>query len=237
MDLKRDIPREAAHQFVAHSEDFLSQALGRPFDLKELSEFIEVVGASILGSMYAVLRAHVGKDKSEIWLKKAMVVLSSTVRLRGADALVKVDVAIKDMPNRLSKREELHAPQVPAPAAEAPVCVCGVVADGSCPSCIVEISETMGNAFKSMIEMVRIGKKTEALCTVCKVNHGDRAIASIVPEVVKTMDVLGPGKEGSTEDLANLVLQLGMSLGVEEMPLTQAALKENLAKEEEDKKA
>jgi hypothetical protein len=242
VDLKnQDVPRDAAHGFVSHAESFLAQTLGRPFNLKELSDFVETAGASLLGSMYAILREQEGKEKSEIWLKKAMTSLGSTVRLRGADALVKAEITIKDMPHRLAKREELHGSveTVPAQGAAAPpvetvaTCECKLESDGTCRPCLRQIASSMENAFRVMTEMAKVGQKTEGVCAGCKVKHGDQAIASIVPGAIRSFGSLEGNKPALMEQVTNLVLQLGMSIGVQEMPLTQEALKKNAPEEEE----
>lgn len=234
MDLKNaSIPRDMAHEYVGQAEAFLAQALGRQMQLRELAEFVETAGASLLGSMYAILREHEGKEKSEAWLKKAMGTLSGTVRLRGADALVKCEVSIKDMPNRLAKREELHAPEsgpvphAPAPVSEAlPKCECKVSEDGSCAACFRSLSGFLGSTFKAMVDMTKAAKASEMVCAICKVKHGDEAISRIVPEILKSFEAVDKDMEIRVEKASTFTLQLGMSLGVQEMPLTHKALSE-----------
>lgn len=239
MDVKNgnfDIAREAAHEYVAQAEAFLMQSVGRPFDLKELSDFVEMAGASLLGSMYAILREQEGKEKSEAWLKKVMVLLSSTVRMRGADALVKAEISIKDMPNHMAKREELHVPAPVAhgnvlPEQELPKCHCKLEGTETCSPCMTQISGVMQNAFGFLNEMIHVGKKTESICKVCKVKHGDEAIANIIPGIVKTMGLLGNKKEGALDEVLHMIVQLGMTLGIQEMPMTEAVCKKLLAVE------
>ena len=226
-----DIAREAAHEYVTQAEAFLMQSAGRPFDLKELSDFVEVAGASLLGSMYAILREQEGKEKSEAWLKKAMTLLGSTVRLRGADALVKAEITIKDMPNKMAKREELHVPAPLPPAPELPKCLCKTEVGVSCQACVTQIAAVMQKAFGFLNEMIHVGKKTESICQACKIKHGDEAISTIIPEIVKTMGLLGPNKQG-TDEAMNMVVQLGMTLGIQEMPMTEEACKKLLAVED-----
>lgn len=231
MDIRNgSIPRDAAHEYVALAEGFLAQALGRQMELKELAEFVETAGASMLGSMYALLRQHEGKDKSEAWLKKTMGTFSGSVRLNGADALVKCEVSIKDMPNRLAKREELHAPEagpVPhAPAAVIAKCECKVAEDGSCAGCFRSLSGFLGATFKAMVDMTKAAKASENVCGVCKVKHGDEAISRIVPEILKSFEAVDKEMEGRVEKASTFILQLGMSLGIQEMPLTHQALSE-----------
>ena len=226
-----DIAREAAHEYVTQAEAFLMQSAGRPFDLKELSDFVEVAGASLLGSMYAILREQEGKEKSEAWLKKAMTLLGSTVRLRGADALVKAEITIKDMPNKMAKREELHVPAPLPPAPELPKCLCKTEVGVSCQACVTQIAAVMQKAFGFLNEMIHVGKKTESICQACKLKHGDEAISTIIPEIVKSMGLLGSNKQGADEAM-NMVVQLGMTLGIQEMPMTEEACKKLLAVED-----
>jgi hypothetical protein len=240
MDIKnQDIPRAAAHEYVSMAQSYMEQALGRECELKELAEFSETAGASFLGSMYALLREKEGKETSEAWLKKALTSMASTVRLSGADALVKTELTIKDMPNRLAKREDVaqagpkEAPQAaPSPAAppapqEAPVCKCKVEAGGTCTTCLRAISGTMGSAFKSTSDMLVIALKIAEICDACKLKHGDEALARIVPEMMR----IGLEKKATIEQIATIMLQFGMSLGVQQMPLTQEALKESVPEE------
>lgn len=238
MDLKNsDIPRAAAHDYVSMSQSFLEQGLGRECEMKELAEFSETAGSTFLGSMYALLREKEGKETAEAWLKKAMASMSSTARLAGADALIKVEITIKDMPNRLPKREELGQPtaetKAPAPApvaAQAPQkCECKVEDDQSCLICLRVMSVAMGHAFKGTIDMLGIATKLATFCGVCKVKHGDEAISKIVPDMIKAVK----DKKAVVEQVTVIALQLGGTLGVQAMPITQAALKEGLEGQEE----
>lgn len=229
------LPRDAGHEFVAEAEGFLAQALGRQGDLKELAEFVETAGASMLGSMYAILREQAGKEKSEAWLKKAMGNLSGAVRLHGADALVKCELTIKDMPNRLAKREELRVPDggatphapAPIPEAELPKCQCKTSEDGSCAVCFRSLSVFLGGTFKAMMDMAKAGHAAEGVCGVCKMKHGDEAISRIVPEILKSFEIVEKEMEARVDKAATFILQLGLSLGIQELPLTQKALMEH----------
>jgi hypothetical protein len=236
MDIRNgSISRDAGHEFVAQAEAFLAQALGRPGDLKELSEFVETAGASMLGSMFSILRSQEGKEKSEAWLKKAMGNLSGAVRLHGADALVKCEISVKDMPNRLARREELRAPEAPptphapaqVPEEELESCKCKTAEDGSCAPCFRSLSGFLGGTFKAMVDMAKAGKAAEGVCGVCKVKHGDEALSRIVPEILKSFEVVEKEMETRIEKASTFIVQLGLSLGIRELPLTHQALMEH----------
>jgi hypothetical protein len=233
MDSKNAVtPQGIAHEFVGASQNFLEQALGRECEFKELADFAETVGTTVLGSMFALIREKEGKEASEKWLQKAMATMSGTIRLAGADALVRADITVKDMPNKMPKRDELHVPgsevkvAPPAPAAaeeaEAPKCKCKVEEDQSCLICLRVISVATLHAFRNTIDMVGIAAKLDSVCEVCKVRHGDEAISKLVPEIMKAVKE----KKATLEQGATIAAQLGMTLGVQDMPLTREGLKE-----------
>lgn len=223
-------PQAIGHEFVGASQNYLEQVMGRECEFRELAEFAETVGATVLGSMFALIREKEGKEKSEKWLQKAMATLSGTVRLSGADALVKVDLSIKDMPNRMPKRDELHVPAsegkvvppAPPPEEEEPKCGCKVQEDQSCLICLRVMGVAMAHAFKNTIDMLGVAGKIDSVCPVCRMKHGDEAISRLVPDMMKAVN----DKKATLEQAATIALQLGMTLGVQQMPMTQEALKE-----------
>jgi hypothetical protein len=225
-------PKEAAHDFVGQAEHFLAQYLGREFDLREMSDFVLMAGATLLGSMYAILRKELGKEKSEKWINQALSVMTAHIRMRGADALVTAKVTVKDMPNKLSRKEEAPVavqPEIVPPAAAK--CSCSISEDGICHSCVDQIGGVMENAFSFLRSMIVVGKKTDAMCPLCKERFGDRGISRIVPGIVKAMDLFGKAKEEAVHDVMGMILQMGGILGVTEMPLTQDAFKKALVLE------
>lgn len=220
-----NIPQAAAHDYVGMAQGYLEQNLGRECEFKELSEFAEIVGSTVLGSMYAMIREKEGKEKSEAWLKKAMAAMSGAIRLAGADALVKTDLTIKDMPNRMVKREDLNvAHQNGATTAPAETEKCSCPGDVPCFTCSKVVSSCVSTAFKNTMDMVKVGTKLEALCKSCKSAYGDEAISRLIPEMIQISK--SSDKSVSMEQIAGISVQLGMTLGVKAMPLTQAALKE-----------
>ena len=110
---------EIAQGYIAFSDQFLTENIGRPYNIQELAQFSETAGAAILASAYANFREHLGKEAAQAWLEKTLSVAAATVRLMGADALLKFEVHIKDMPNKLHQRiEKPSAPsEIPAQAA------------------------------------------------------------------------------------------------------------------------
>lgn len=226
MDPQLNVPQISAHEFVAMAAGYLEQRLGRESNLKDLAEFAETIGASVLGSMYAQLREREGKETSEAWLKKALSTMCGNVRLAGADALVKVEVAIKDMPNRMTKREE--APKAPAPSAppqESPVCKCKIEGDLKCFTCLRILSSCVGTVFKNTMDMAKIGSKIEDTCEVCKASLADEVLSKIVPDLLKAAKT----DEKAIEQIAVVATHVGTTLGAQALPLTQAAIKEVLA--------
>ena len=111
---------EIAQGYVGFSDQFLTENLGRPYNVQEMLQFSETATATLLASAYANFREHLGKDAAEAWLKKTLSMAASTTRRMGADALLRFEVHIKDMPNNLqklasAKQETPAAAPVPAP--------------------------------------------------------------------------------------------------------------------------
>lgn len=217
---------EIAQGYVAFSDQFLSENLGRPYNIQELAQFSETAGAAILASAYANFREHLGKEAAQAWLEKTLSVAAATVRLMGADALLKFEVHIKDMPNKLHQRAEKPTPPsepVPqAASAQAPNCSCTIAADGSCATCIPVLADVLKGTFKFMRHMMESGKKAQALCRICQGSQTDRALATVVPDAI---GLEGPHGKATNEEISAIFHQMA---GQVPIPLTDKALKEAL---------
>ncbi len=214
---------QIAQGYVALSDEFLANNLGRPYNIQEISQFSETAAATLLASAYANFREHVGKEAAEAWLKKTLSVAASSVRLMGADALLRFEVHIKDMPNKLHQRAA--APKQEAPALEPPVCKCKLEADGACGTCIPILSNTFKGSFQFMRHMADAGKKMQAMCSMCHTSQTDRALATIIPEAA-TMEVPSEHKEAFQAEILALFHQIAGSNGVTAIPITEKAWKD-----------
>lgn len=218
---------QIGQQYVAICDQFLTEQLGRPYTLPEISQFAETSIATLLASAYTNFREAMGKDAAEAWLKKTLAVGASTARLLGADALLRFEVHIKDMPNKLHQQRQEMKSQ-PQPAAEAPApepkCTCQLT-DGSCAPC----SEVLSNIFKgTFIFMRKMGdavKKGQEICQACHQSQTDRALASIVPQAL-SLEVPAENKEAFQQEILAVLHQMGAAHGAHAIPLTEKAFQD-----------
>lgn len=219
---------QIGQQYVGICDQFLAEQLGRPYTLPELTQFAETAVSTLLASAYANFREALGKEAAEAWIKKTLSVGASTARLLGADALLRFEVHIKDMPNSLHKqRKEMQAQ--PAPAPEAPKCTCTIAQDGSCKPCVSALSEGFSNTFQFMRKMAEFGKKTENMCIPCRSTQTDRALVTIVPDAL-SITVPDDQKEMAHQQIFALLHQMAASHGVSAIPLTEKAFQEAVEK-------
>lgn len=214
---------QIGQQYVGICDHFLGEQLGRPYTLPELAQFAETAVATLLASAYSNFREVLGKDASEAWLKKTLTMAASGARLMGADALLRFEVHIKDMPNKLTKqRQELPtAPEAPAPAPHpTQTCSCQIAADGSCPTCVPVLADVMKGTFTLIRHVADSGKKAQALCQACQMGQTDRALVTVVPDA---MEIEGPNGKASSEEILGIFHQIA---GPMPIPLAEKALKE-----------
>lgn len=215
----RNIPVEVAHQYVAAGEEILLQTLQREPTTAELASFCETAGATIIGSMYDLMRQRENPKDAETWLRKVLALISSTVRVRGSDALLKIDLTVKEAPNRVARRRPEDASQdalVPEPT-----CSCTLDATGRCASCSERLSACFKKVFEPFRRMAEFGNEAREICKVCKTTQADYAMSTIVPTVIS----LG---EGVGEQMVAYLYSMGAMMGAQKMPLTEQACAELL---------
>lgn len=214
-------------QYVGICDQFLGEQLGRPYTLPELTQFAETAISTLMASAYSNFRETSGKEAAEAWLKKTLVMAASNVRLFGADALLRFEVTIKDMPNKLhAQRQALQAATAPEAPAQppAPKCSCPIAADGSCPTCIPVLANVLKGTFTLIRHMTDSGKKTQALCQACQAAQTDRALVTVVPDA---MEIEGPNGKPSDEEILGILHQIAGGMPI---PLTEKALKDAVKK-------
>lgn len=219
---------EIGQQFVGISDQFLTEQLGRAYTLPEIVQFAETAVATLIASAYTNFREAIGKDGAEAWVKKTLAVAASSVRLMGADALLKFEVHIKDMPNSLPKhRQEAQAPAKEAPVQETPKCKCKLFADGSCPLCVEKLAAIMSGTFKLMRDVSDNTRRLAEQCRVCNVTQTDRALVKLIPDLLTMKE--GVSKENHQafdQEMLAALHQLGSMAGAQQIPLTEKAWKE-----------
>lgn len=218
---------QIGQQYVGICDQFLAEQLGRPYTLPELTQFAETAVATLLASAYANFRDALGKEEAEAWLKKTLAVGASTVRLLGAEALLRFEVHIKDMPNKLAKqRQEMQAQAAAAPALEAAPalakCDCAISPDGSCPACVEVLSTIYRGSFVFMRRMKEAGKKIQEICQACHATQTDRALSMIIPEAVEA------GISEDKREILTALHQIALQNGAKEIPMTEKAWNETV---------
>lgn len=221
---------QIGQQYVGICDQFLAEQLGRPYTLPELTQFAETAVSTLLASAYTNFREALGKEGAEAWLRKTLSIGASTCRLLGAEALLKFDVTIKDMPNKLAKqRQEMQANPQPAAPTEAAKCSCTLSPDGSCAVCIEGLSEVFKSTFAFMRKMAEFSKKNENMCIPCRSTQTDLALVTIVPDAL-AIPVPEDAKEGAQQQILGLLHQIAGSHGAAAIPLTDKAFQEAIKK-------
>lgn len=214
---------QIGQQYVAICDQFLGENLGRPYTVPELSQFAETAISTLMASAYSNFRDVLGKEAAEAWLKKTLSMAASTIRLLGADALLRFEVHIKDMPNNLhQKRQEMEANPAAAPAAapEAPKCACVLNSDGSCPTCLEMAMSYHKTTFVFMGKMKEQTDKCQEICQVCMASQTDLAISKSIPEA------LACGIPKEENQLLNFIRGFAQQFGAKAIPITEKALKD-----------
>lgn len=228
-----DIIKELANQYSAIPEQFLFQALGREASLDEFSTFIDATVANILGGMYGILREQKNPPEGEAWLKGALAHTSALVRSNGADAIIKFDVTIKEVPNTLHKKQQPVVAPMPKEAPPLPVqtqCPCQVDAQGKCVACSGLLSNYFQGVYEPFIKMKELGEKLKGVCPICQGSQTDRVLAVIFPDLLKAFQDADPAKKRIFAKEVFLALcSMAQMMGTKEMPLTNKVYTEAVA--------
>lgn len=223
------LPRQVGFKLLEISTDVLSEQLGREPQPTEFADMAETMSANLLSAGYLELRAQQGPEVAEKWLKKALAQVSAAIRSSGSDAFPKIDLIIKDVPNRIIKRpqETKPAPAEPAvaPAPAVPVCAC-TRTDGQCQSCQTALAGKIQEVY-GIIQTLNRFKESADLCPVCSLTEFDQALARSVPVFWKLGEsVEGDAKTQFAQELLGILTMTAALKGLKEVPLTLKAWKE-----------
>lgn len=225
---EKGIPKQVGFKLIEVAEGALAEALGRLPEPREVADMAEAMTAELVGGAYVLLRERGGgPQEAESWLRKTLAVAAAAIRMRGSDALVKIDVSIRDVPNRIAAKPPPEAAeQVRKEPAPAELCRCAKEADGRCPACAEALAGIYRQFFGVFREMTRFQDAFKNLCRPCQSDQLDYAVSTVVETLFETGDRLEADKRGvfANEVLA-LLYNLATSQGVKDMPLTVEAWK------------
>ena len=232
--IQRNIPKQVGQKLVDICDQVLAENLKRDPTPEELGELAQTMISELLGASYLIIRGgQGGAAEAEAWLKRTLGSASAAVRLRGSDALIKFDVTIRDLPNKLVPKPAsdpaAHLRREPPPL---PPCVCEKAADGSCPGCVEKTSARFKRFFGFFHQMMRFQQETkDDTCKACEKDAMDPAIAAIVPSLFEVSEMADPdAKAQFAQEIMGVVFQMASMAGVTEMPLTIDAWKKAVEK-------
>lgn len=224
------IAQDIAHQYVGLAEGLLTQALGRTPAIEELGDFLHFSTALLAGSMYTILRDRTGANDADGWMRRTLAMIATVVRLRGSNALLKFDFTVKDIPSLNAKKNPEHALEEMKQTLTPP-CLCKKDAQGRCEQCAGTISIMMRSTLETIIKMSEFAKKQNAeglglSCKACSKDQIDLAISKLVPDFIKMGDHIESERwDLFGQEMLGMLYQMGLTAGITEMPLTEAAWK------------
>lgn len=224
---RRGVPKEVGRKIVEVAEATLAEALGRSPEPADVAEMAECVVSELLSGAYLYVReGGPGPKEAESWLRRTLGLAAAAVRMRGSDALIKVEITVQDLPNRIARPpSERPAPERPTapPTAQ---CACAKTPEGACLKCSEVITAVFAKTFGFFREMANFKGSLREICAACQVEQLDRAVSTLVESLFETSDDLDPDAKGSVaQEVLAMLLQLGTAQGAGEMPLTIAAWK------------
>lgn len=230
---QQPLARQVGFKLIEISADVLSEQLGRDPQPAEFADMAETMSSNMLSAGYLELRAQQGPEAAEKWLKKALAQVSAAIRSSGSDAFLKIDLLIKDVPNRIIRRPQETKPApaepaaapAPAPAPAAPVCAC-TRTDGQCQTCQTALAGKIQEVY-GIIQTLNRFKESTDLCPVCSLTEFDQALARSVPVFWKLGEnVEGDEKTQFAQELLSILTMTAALKGLKEVPLTLKAWKE-----------
>lgn len=189
---------------------------------------------------YVILRDKVSAKEAEAWLRATLAGTAAAIRLRGSDALVKIDITIHEVPNKIAPKSSpldppaaTSAPAAAAPAAPPVACACEKDSSGRCDTCPDKIAKTFKEFFSHFRKLASFAGRMSSVCKQCQKDHIDYAISTIVDDLFDISGSFNDEKkaEFAQELLAALFQMVTVSGEVKEMPLTLEAWKKAVEKQ------
>lgn len=204
--------------------------------LGELAMFSGMAGATLLGTMYAVIHHNAGRDEADKWLMQYLSIIGTVVRAKNIPVQISVTVKTHDM--GLADKELKPASN---PLKLQQTCTCRLNPDGTCPSC----PNRLKGMFKDMIDlMTGFQDKVEELkakgsgqnrCDPCFAAYLDASFAGAI--IGGAVGKVTRKDVARFDELYGFVSTMAQMAGVEETPLTMAAWAKMLAEAEDGAEA
>lgn len=202
---------------------FFSEKYSDKPTLGQLSSFSGTAGATMLGTMYAVIVQNAGLPEAEVWLSRMFSLLAAVVRQKG----VPVSLTFRATATPVPLVEEAPGKPAAAPKAETPVppCACAIDADGICPTCPASLKEHFTKAISVLTGFARsisdLKTSVKPACRACDAAYLDAAFASAIFR--GAMAETRKADAAYLDQIFFMIIQLGAQRGVKEMPLSEQA--------------
>lgn len=201
---------------------FFSEKHGDKPTLGQLSSFGGAAGATMLGTMYAIVTLNAGPEEAEAWLARMFSLLAAVVRQKG----IPVSLTIRATTTPVALPEQPGAAPVPSEAAAAaPSCTCSLDRDGICPTCPPAIRELFTKAISILLPFVRsmseLKRPDSPSCKACDGAYLDAAVASAIFR--GALSETGKAEAVLLDQVFFMIVQFGAQRGVSEMPLSEQA--------------
>jgi hypothetical protein len=227
-----NIPKQVAQKLVEICDQVLAENLKRAPTAAELAELAQVMVSEIMSGAYIVLQMdspETGAATAEAWLKHTLSIGAAAVRARGSDALIKIDVTIRNVPNKMPNKPAVDpVPQIKRETPPPPACTCEKEADGRCGPCAGRLGLRFEKFFGILHQLLGFQqeKTDEVACKACDRDMFDVALAPKVPELfaIKTGDS-SEEKLKMAQEIMATIFQMSSMYGVQDLPLTMAAWK------------
>lgn len=227
---QQPLPVQVGVKLLEIGYGVLSEQLGREPKAEEFAEMAGIMAKALLADGYLGTRGEKNAAEAEKWLRKTLSNVAAAVRATGSDALIKIDLTVKDIPNRLARHPQETPPKEPGPGpapVPEPVCECKRV-DGRCPECLERLSGEVGEIFDVLDRLNQI-RPTVKVCEACSITEFDASLVQALPRFW----TLGEKFEGEARTrfffyIRNIICEIATIKRIPQIPLALQAWKERM---------
>lgn len=224
---KRSIPTEVGRKLITVADQVLAETLQREPTPQELGELAQTMVSELASAGYVILREKANAGEAEKWLRMTLSTTAAAIRLRGSDALVKIDLAIRDVPNKMAQKAPVEpAMQLQKDLAPNMPCDCEKDGEGRCRACPQKLAKVFQDFFGTFAKMGAFANHLKGSCKACQRDHLDYAVSTIVDRLFDASPFEPEQKAAFAQETLGLLYQMATSTGqIKEMPLTVEAWK------------